>query len=440
MYIVSYAQNFEDVMLWRAFSSAISGFYIDVGAQDPIVDSVSLSFYEKGWRGLHVEPSPNYANKLRERRPDEEVVEAALGAEAGKQTFFDIQETGLSTLVESIAIEHCKIGRDIKAREVQVYTLDSIFERVRGRDVHWLKIDVEGFESQVLKGWRDSQVRPWIVLIESTKPTCQEPSSEDWEDLILAKGYKFAYFDGLNRFYVSEQHQDLLKHFTSPPNVFDGFMLGGQASHPFHSFIVEKGRREIFQVNEELARQVSANLEIEQKCKDLRGKKVSLESRICSLESELSKQEQLLKTKEEELARQKELTNEIFIALDAVYKSRSWKLTKVLRSIRSSVKSGLQWRQVDMIRKMIAFAVRPFYRAVMRSPTIKNFTKTFLSKAGLLPVVKKTFFALKSSTRPQSKQGNTVTQVLSAPSDLSNEAKIIYSRLVYSVDAHKERS
>ena len=34
----SSAQNFEDVMLYRALGDVETGFYIDVGAQDPIID------------------------------------------------------------------------------------------------------------------------------------------------------------------------------------------------------------------------------------------------------------------------------------------------------------------------------------------------------------------------------------------------------------------
>ena len=55
---VSYAQNFEDVMLWRALSHVDCGFYIDIGAHHPTIDSVSLAFYERGWTGIDVEPVP----------------------------------------------------------------------------------------------------------------------------------------------------------------------------------------------------------------------------------------------------------------------------------------------------------------------------------------------------------------------------------------------
>ena len=56
MTFVSYAQNFEDVMLWRALREVTHGFYIDVGAADPDSDSVTRAFYDRGWSGINVEP------------------------------------------------------------------------------------------------------------------------------------------------------------------------------------------------------------------------------------------------------------------------------------------------------------------------------------------------------------------------------------------------
>ena len=77
MSITSYAQNFEDVVLWRALREVENGAYLDIGAHDPVVDSVSKAFYDAGWRGVHVEPEPEAAEKLREARPDETVLEVA---------------------------------------------------------------------------------------------------------------------------------------------------------------------------------------------------------------------------------------------------------------------------------------------------------------------------------------------------------------------------
>ena len=71
MNFVSYAQNFEDVILWRSLADVPNGFYIDVGAQHPVYDSVSKAFYEHGWKGVHVEATATYAALLRQDRPDE---------------------------------------------------------------------------------------------------------------------------------------------------------------------------------------------------------------------------------------------------------------------------------------------------------------------------------------------------------------------------------
>ena len=95
--IISYAQNFEDVMLWRALGQIENGFYIDIGAQDPLIDSVSMAFHEHGWHGIHVEPTPHYAELLRQQRPSDTVIQAAVGNGPAVLTFFEIPDTGIST-------------------------------------------------------------------------------------------------------------------------------------------------------------------------------------------------------------------------------------------------------------------------------------------------------------------------------------------------------
>src|SRR5664279_5697436 len=122
----SYAQNFEDVMLWRALRHVDRGFYIDIGAQDPVIDSVSLGFYEQGWRGVHVEPVAVYAQSLRERRPDEVVLQVAVGAQPGTLTLYAIAGTGLSTAQREIALGHGDAGFPLDEVEVECLTLEQV--------------------------------------------------------------------------------------------------------------------------------------------------------------------------------------------------------------------------------------------------------------------------------------------------------------------------
>jgi hypothetical protein len=57
MSLISFAQNFEDEMLWRALKQVNDGLYIDVGARPPDLDSVTRTFYDYGRRGINVEPN-----------------------------------------------------------------------------------------------------------------------------------------------------------------------------------------------------------------------------------------------------------------------------------------------------------------------------------------------------------------------------------------------
>ncbi len=246
---ISYAQNFEDVMLWRALQHVKRGSYIDVGAQHPVIDSVSLAFYEHGWRGTHVEPVSYYADLLREHRSDEAVIQAAMGARQGLLTFFDIKETGLSTADENIARRHQQSGFEVRETVVPCMTLDEVLSPHIGQAIHWLKIDVEGYERQVLEGWR-VEVRPWVVVIESTSPNSQTESHHNWEHLIAARDYRFAYFDGLNRFYVSSEHAGLLSAFRHGPTVFDNFVLTGSSLFCARLQSMIEGLRERVQILE----------------------------------------------------------------------------------------------------------------------------------------------------------------------------------------------
>jgi FkbM family methyltransferase len=222
--LTSYAQNFEDVLLWRALKEVETGFYIDVGAQDPVIDSVSLAFYERGWRGLHVEPTDHYAGLLRAARPDEEIIQAAISTTPGLIDFYEIESSGLSTADTALAERHERDGFPVRKVSVPSMRLEALLDKVGGRDVHWMKIDVEGLERQVIESWGDSPVRPWVLVVESTRPRTQEDSA-DWEPLLTGRGYRPVHFDGLNRFYVSEAHADLAARFTAGPNTFDDFVL-----------------------------------------------------------------------------------------------------------------------------------------------------------------------------------------------------------------------
>jgi FkbM family methyltransferase len=225
MSFTTYAQNFEDVMLWRALKHIECGFYVDVGAWSPDLDSVTRAFYERGWRGINVEPNREFHVQLAERRTRDINLRMAVSDKAGSLMMNFFSNLGLSTLDETIAQNHVCAGWAVDKHEVEVTTLADLWMQYVpvGQDVHFLKVDVEGFEGAVLRGNDWSKYRPWIVVVEATLPMSQQESHDTWEPILLTAGYHFTYVDGLNRYYVANEHAELLPAFKYPPNVFDGF-------------------------------------------------------------------------------------------------------------------------------------------------------------------------------------------------------------------------
>jgi FkbM family methyltransferase len=225
--MLSYAQNFEDVMLHRALQDVRAGTYVDVGAWHPELHSVTKWFYDNGWSGVNVEPSRLFTRLLRWRRRRDLNLNIALGSASAELLFHEIGWSGLSSLrAESVQLGE-RIGfRESRSYPVQVRTMAQVFEEyLQGREVHFVKIDVEGFETEVLAGFDWSRNRPWIVVVEATRPCSPDGAWHEWEPTILAADYQLAWFDGLNRFYVAREQSRLLQHFQVPPNVFDEFRI-----------------------------------------------------------------------------------------------------------------------------------------------------------------------------------------------------------------------
>ena len=237
--MISYAQNFEDVMLERAFREQSTGFYIDVGAWDDVKDSVTKHFYEKGWHGINVEPVPVYFAKHQQSRERDINLNIALLDKPGSSTLYAIPGTGLSTFDPRHASDHRAKDLQVQDIQVEVRTLEAIcHDYANHTQIDLLKVDTEGTELQVLKGGNWTRFRPRVVVIEATLPNSQTTSYAEWEPFMFEQGYLYAYFDGLNRFYVRQEEPDLLKHFSCPPNVFDAFI-------PYPTILAEKKSEEL---------------------------------------------------------------------------------------------------------------------------------------------------------------------------------------------------
>lgn len=239
--MISYAQNFEDVILNRVFKGKKTGFYIDVGAWHPVDHSVTKHFYDLGWSGVNVEPSNIYWKLLQRSRTRDINLHCAVSDKHELIDYLEIPNSGASSSIHSvwgIIAKQGALAKDAIKRKVECITLADICNRYAiDKEIDFLKIDVEGSELSVIRGGDWKKFRPRVVIVEAVTPFENTPNYSDWEQVLVEADYVFAYFDGLNRFYVRQESRELLPAFALPPNVFDGFSLYGGAGSRIHKSI-----------------------------------------------------------------------------------------------------------------------------------------------------------------------------------------------------------
>jgi len=233
--MISYAQNGEDVILNRIFGDQETGFYIDIGASHPELLSVTKHFYDRGWSGVNVDPLRQSIELFNKERPRDINLQNAIALEGGLRDFFEVIDyPELSTLNGDVISNY---ENKSTAYKVEVMSGNQLFSEYVNTPVDFMKVDVEGGEYEVIKSIDFRRYRPKVLVIEATIPNAKFPGWAEiaslgsfavWEPLLLEGGYVFAYFDGLNRFYVSEEHLDFLKFFPFGLCLWDNYLLHSQ--------------------------------------------------------------------------------------------------------------------------------------------------------------------------------------------------------------------
>ena len=223
--VVSYTQNVEDVRLWRAFGKLDGGFFVDVGAGDPTNGSVTRLFSDHGWSGINIEPGPAF-DALAGARPRDVNIRGVVGAsERPVQFFLTFPDLGMSTRDPSYHAHVPEAVERIEEITVPSYRLETILrEHATDRVIHFLKVDVEGGEAEVLESSDWDVYRPIVVVVEAISPWSVTPTHEAWEHILADAGYEFAAFDGVNRFYVEGDHTDLIPTLAYPISALDRFV------------------------------------------------------------------------------------------------------------------------------------------------------------------------------------------------------------------------
>jgi len=176
------------------FGHSRSGYFVEVGANDPEALSQTWHLERRGWIGVLVEPQPELAAELRRRRVAK-VYPVACSSPRFAGTTMSLHLAGIhSSLDPNLNIATMSAHGTI---EVAVRTLDELLiDAGAPQPLDLLSVDVEGLEIEVLEGLDLGRWRPRLILVEDLAMNLRV------HRYLRRHGYKWLRRTGLNSWYV----------------------------------------------------------------------------------------------------------------------------------------------------------------------------------------------------------------------------------------------
>lgn len=366
MSFISYAPNFEDVLLWRALRHIEHGYYIDLHAAATPIGSVTHAFYQRGWRGLHLAPAPALARALRIARPADATVDSATGAQPGSGMLYETAEALAFTRDAAQAQQYRAAGREVLQREIAVHTLDQLCAEHAAPAIHFLHVGDDAAEA--LAGLDLQRWRPWVIIAAGGP-----------QQRLLDHGYALAHDDGMQHYYAAAEHPAVLAALRLPPHPSDDFQLC--EDHPYsHPLAAWRERTATAEATSQESRTWAMAHVEEWRQKHHQSNENKLRAERASAALELMTARAL--AAESQLPPLRERAAQAEGQLGAVYASQSWRVTLPLRvgNLYAAKAVRLARRIAGRLKRGAIGAVKRVLRVGMRFVTSRPRLRFFVRR------------------------------------------------------------
>jgi FkbM family methyltransferase len=189
----------EDVvckfLLDHLFQGTINDrFFIDVGAYHPCRFSNTYLFYKEGWRGINIEPNPDCIAEFKRLRPEDLTLNVALADHNGTLSYCRFSNPLLNGFFSEDIVK-AKVRKDdlvyLGRTNVQTLGVQQFLVTYANKDIDFLNIDVEGFESVILRNWDWQQFRPKLICAEIHAPSVMHVQEHQVHQILQSEGYVF---------------------------------------------------------------------------------------------------------------------------------------------------------------------------------------------------------------------------------------------------------
>ena len=208
---ISYSQTGEDLIIDFIFThiGISKPGYIDIGAHHPYYLSNTAYFYEKGCRGINIEPDPELFKLFTKYRKEDINLNIGIGAEKGNADFYVISSPTLNTFSKHEAENYIKEGdyRITNTINTPINSLKNIIDEYSdGQFPHLLNVDAEGIDELIIKSIDYKKSYPLVICIETISFSTSGNGVKNTaiSDFLLNNGYMLCADTYINTIFVRE--------------------------------------------------------------------------------------------------------------------------------------------------------------------------------------------------------------------------------------------
>ena len=198
---LSFSQFGEDILLESFFGrDNVDGFYVDIGAFNPIVISNTYLFYRKGWRGINIEPNPKHFELFPVKRSNDINLNMAVSDQKSTVKF---SCDGVYSGIRDGDYLFTNRNPGAQVIEVETFTLKEILDKhlPTGKPIDFMTIDCEGHDFKVVKSNDWTTYRPRVVAVEQHGSSVES----DVYELLARVGYRFYCKIGLTMLFIIKE-------------------------------------------------------------------------------------------------------------------------------------------------------------------------------------------------------------------------------------------
>jgi len=196
---ISYGQFGEDLFLTSLLGyEKTDGVYVDVGCFQPIFYSNTYIFYERGWRGLAIDPNPELREAWHRYRPGDTFINVAIGKERKKMAYLlNEKYPAMNRVVEEDQVCDFDPAKHKVSSCESVPLSELLDQHLKSPRIDLMNIDCEGRDLEVLATNDFQKYRPKVIAIEDRDISLETKACA----FLLAHDYECKAYIGLTKIF-----------------------------------------------------------------------------------------------------------------------------------------------------------------------------------------------------------------------------------------------